>query len=72
MDYMLKASGIVILLFLFYYFFLKNETFFKSIRSYFLIGLLIVIGIPLIEIPVYMEQVASTYSGLDFETLSAA
>ena len=41
MDYLIKASGLVILLFLFYQLFLKNETFFKSIRFYFLIGLII-------------------------------
>lgn len=59
MDYLLKASGIVVILFLFYYTFLRNETFFKSIRSYFLIGLLIVVSIPLVEIPIYIEQVTS-------------
>ena len=59
MDYLLKASGIVVILFLFYYTFLRNETFFKSIRSYFLIGLLIVVSIPLVEIPIYIDQVTS-------------
>ena len=41
MDYLLKASGLVIIFFVFYYLFLRNETFFKSIRIYFLIGLII-------------------------------
>ncbi|VAW27167.1 Regulatory sensor-transducer, BlaR1/MecR1 family / TonB-dependent receptor, partial [hydrothermal vent metagenome] len=49
MEYLLKASGIVVILFLFYYTFLRNETFFNSIRGYFIIGLLIVLIIPLIE-----------------------
>jgi hypothetical protein len=59
MDYLLKASGIVVILFLFYYIFLRNETFFKSIRSFFLAGLIIVVAIPLVEIPIYIEQVTS-------------
>ncbi len=63
MEYLLKSSGIVVILFLFYYLVLKNETFFKSIRSYFLIGLIIVISMPLIEIPIYIER-ATTQLGL--------
>lgn len=70
MDYLLKASGIVIILFLFYYIFLKNETFFKSIRSYFLVGLLIVVSIPLIEIPVYIESIATQLNTLDFQEIT--
>ena len=66
MDYLLKASGLVILLFLFYQLFLKNETFFKSIRSYFLIGLLMVISLPLIEIPIYVEYVANQFNNVEF------
>ncbi len=72
MEYLLKASGIVILLFLFYYIFLRNETFFKSIRSYFLVGLLIVVSIPLIEIPVYIERIATQLNTLDFQEMTTA
>jgi len=70
MVYLLKASGIVIILFLFYDIFLKNETFFKSIRSYFLVGLLIVISIPLIEIPIYVEQVSSQLNLLNYQEIT--
>jgi TonB-dependent SusC/RagA subfamily outer membrane receptor len=66
MEYLLKASGLVILLILFYYLFLKNETFFKSIRSYFLIGLIIVICLPLIEIPVYVENITNQFNTIEF------
>lgn len=70
MDYLLKASGIVIILFLFYTFFLKNETFFKSIRVYFLTGLIVVVLIPLIEIPVYIEAVTKQLSLLNYEEIT--
>jgi bla regulator protein blaR1 len=69
MEYLLKASGIVLLLFLFYIVFLKNETFFKSIRSFFIAGLLIVLTIPLIEIPIYVEAVASQLNLLDYNEI---
>jgi gamma-glutamylcyclotransferase (GGCT)/AIG2-like uncharacterized protein YtfP len=69
MEYLLKASGIVLLLFLFYIVFLKNETFFKSIRSFFIVGLLIVLTIPLIEIPIYVEAVASQLNLLDYKEI---
>ena len=69
MDYLLKASGLVILLFLFYQLFLKNETFFKSIRSYFLIGLILVISLPLLEIPVYVEYVSQQINISAFEEI---
>ncbi len=72
MDYLLKASGIVVILFLFYYIFLRNETYFKSIRSYLLIGLLIVVSIPLVEIPVYIEQVTSQITMENFGEIASA
>ena len=72
MDYLIKASGLVTILFLFYFIFLRNETFFKSIRSYFLIGLVIVLSIPLVEIPVYVEQVASQLESIGYSTENIA
>jgi len=66
MEYLLKASGLVVVLFLFYYLFLKNETFFKSIRSYFLIGLIVVISLPLIEIPVYVDYAVNQLNNVEF------
>lgn len=71
MDYLLKANGIVLMLFFFYYVFLKNETFFKSIRSYFIIGLLIILAIPLIEIPIYVEAVSSQLNLLDYKEITS-
>ena len=70
MDYLLKASGLVIIFFVFYYLFLRNETFFKSIRIYFLIGLIIVVSIPLIQIPVYVEAASKQISNLNFEEIT--
>lgn len=61
MDYFIKANGLVFLLWLFYYAFLRNETFFKSIRVYFLLGLIIIISIPLIEIPIYVEEASTNF-----------
>jgi len=72
MDYLLKASGIVLMLFLFYAVFLKNETFFKSIRTYFILGLLIVLTIPLIEIPIYIEAITSQLNSLDYEEITSS
>ncbi|WP_157972813.1 M56 family metallopeptidase [Aureibaculum luteum] len=59
MDYFLKANGLVILWIVFYYLFLRNETFYNSIRTYFLVGLLFILSIPLIEIPIYIEKTVS-------------
>ncbi|GGK46432.1 MULTISPECIES: M56 family metallopeptidase [Flavobacteriaceae] len=72
MDYLMKASGLVILLFLFYQLFLKNETFFKSIRSYFLIGLIIVITLPLLEIPIYVEYISQQVHLSRFEEMQVS
>lgn len=72
MGYLLKASGLVLILFIFYYVFLKNETFFKSIRSYFIAGLLIVLTIPLIKIPIYVEAVSSQLNLIDYKELTTS
>ncbi|WP_457618496.1 M56 family metallopeptidase [Lutibacter sp.] len=72
MEYLLKANGIVVILLLFYYTFLKNETFFKSIRSYFIVGLLAVLIIPLIEIPIYVKTVISQINLTDFAKISTS
>ena len=69
MEYLLKASGIVVILFLFYELFLKKETFFSSIRAYFIIGLLFVISVPLLEIPVYVKTAATTLNTLSLQEI---
>jgi len=50
MEYLLKSTAILSLFYLFYKIFLQNETFFKSIRVYFLIGFISAIAIPLVVI----------------------
>ena len=70
MDYLFKSSVLVIILVGFYYFFLRNETFFKSIRTYFIVGLFIATLLPLIEIPVYIEAVAQKLEGYYFTEVS--
>jgi len=72
MEYLLKASGIVVILFLFYYVFLKNETFFKSIRSYFISGLLVVLTIPLIEIPMYVKAAISQINYTNYTEITTS
>lgn len=68
MEYLLKASGIIGILFLFYQLFLKKETFFNSIRAYFILGLLITIAFPLIEIPIYIETVTTKLNVTNIQT----
>jgi len=70
MEYLLKASGIVIILLLFYLLFLKDETFFKSIRTYFIFGLASTLLIPLIEIPIFIETAISTINYSNFEIVN--
>ncbi len=71
MEYLLKASGLVIIFISFYYLFLRNETFFKSIRIYFLIGLITIVSIPLIQIPIYIEAASKQISNLNFIEINA-
>ncbi len=71
MDYFLKANGLIALLFIFYYLFLKNETFFNAIRTFFLLGLVIIMAIPLIEIPIYVEKAATILDGFKTQEIIA-
>jgi bla regulator protein blaR1 len=54
MEYLIKSTAILSLFYIFYKLFLQNETFFQSIRSYFLIGVVTAIILPLIIIPEYV------------------
>ena len=54
MEYLIKLTAILSLFYIFYKLFLQNETFFQSIRSYFLIGVLTAIVLPFIIIPEYV------------------
>ncbi len=68
MEFLLKASGLITTLFLFYIVFLKNDTFYKSIRHYFLLGLLCSLAIPFIEIPIYVEQAINNFNTTNIAT----
>lgn len=53
MDYLLKASAVIALFYLCFYFFLKKETFFNHNRWFLLIGLVVALLFPFIVIPIY-------------------
>lgn len=59
MDYLLKASAILAIFYLFYKIVLHKETFFQSNRFFLLGGIIACLTLPLIEIPIYVEQVIS-------------
>lgn len=54
MDYLLKASAVIALFYLCFFFFLKKETFFNHNRWFLLMGLVIALVFPLIVIPIYI------------------
>ncbi|MBF8148334.1 hypothetical protein ITJ86_00400 [Winogradskyella sp. F6397] len=54
MEYLLKASAVIILMYLCFYVFLKKETFFEHNRWFLLTGLLLALVFPLIVIPIYV------------------
>ena len=56
MEYLLKAAAIVTLFLLCYKLFLQKETYFLKNRFYFLAGILCAIILPLLIIPIYIEQ----------------
>ena len=54
MEYFIKFSAILGLFFIFYKLFLEKETFFNSIRAYFIVGIIAALALPLIIIPEYV------------------
>jgi len=62
MEYLLKSSAILALFYIFYQVLLKQETFFQSIRVYFLTGIISSIALPLIVIQKYVELAAFNFS----------
>ena len=54
MEYFIKFSAILGLFFIFYKLFLEKETFFNSIRAYFIVGIITALALPLIIIPEYV------------------
>lgn len=56
MEYLLKASAVIFIFYVFYKIFLQHDTFFQSNRLFLLIGLITAVFIPLFVIPIYIEQ----------------
>jgi beta-lactamase regulating signal transducer with metallopeptidase domain len=56
MEYLIKASAVIILFYLCFSMFLKKETSFQYNRWFLLIGLVIAVVFPLIVIPVYIPM----------------
>jgi bla regulator protein BlaR1 len=54
MDYLLKASAVIALFYLCFYFFLKKETFFNHNRWFLLIGVVVALLFPLVVIPIHI------------------
>jgi len=57
MEYLLKSSAIILIFYLFYKIFLKNDTYFKTIRWFFLAGLVLSLTLPLVTFTKYIEVV---------------
>ena len=57
MEYLLKASAVIVIFYTCYKLFLERETFFESNRWFLLSGLISAIFIPFIVIPIYIEYV---------------
>ena len=56
MEYLLKASAVTVIFYVFYKILLQRDTFFESNRWFLLIGLITSVFIPLFVIPIYVEQ----------------
>jgi len=65
MEYIIKSTAILTIFYTFYKVFLQSETFFQSIRSYFLAGIFSALILPLIFIPKYIQVEPLNLSGLD-------
>ncbi len=62
MEYLLKASAIVTIFYLFYKIALQRETFFEANRLFFIIGILSALLIPLLVIPINIAQTPISFS----------
>ena len=68
MDYLLKASAILLIFYLCYQLFLQRETFFQANRWFLLSGLVFACCIPLVVIPTYVEYTPTQTTGFTFAT----
>ncbi|RLD26852.1 MAG: hypothetical protein DRI75_10855 [Bacteroidetes bacterium] len=75
MEYLIKASAIIVIFYFCYNLFLQRDTFFESNRWFLLLGLIIAFCIPFIVIPIYIEQASTPiqdYIFVDNSTISQA
>ena len=66
MEYLIKSTAILTIFYIFYKIFLQGETFFQSIRSFFLAGIISALVLPLVFIPKYIEVEPLNISGVNF------
>ena len=66
MEYLLKASAVIVIFYAFYKLVLQRETFFQSNRWFLLLGILSATLIPLIVIPIYVEQTPISFQNVVF------
>jgi bla regulator protein blaR1 len=72
MEYLLKASAVIVIFYFCYNLFLQRDTFFKSNRWFLLFGLITAFCIPFIVIPKYIEQNSLSISEFIFTEVSTA
>ncbi|WP_299556519.1 M56 family metallopeptidase [Seonamhaeicola sp.] len=72
MEYLLKASAVVVIFYACYKLFLQRDTFFESNRGFLLTGLVSAFLIPLIVIPVYIERTPVVLDNLIFDNAVVA
>ncbi len=70
MEYLIKASAVVAIFYVFYKLLLQRDTFFQSNRWFLLIGLLVALYIPMIVIPIYIEYTPIDVSHLTFSEVA--
>ncbi|MDG5492589.1 M56 family metallopeptidase [Psychroserpens sp. SPM9] len=66
MDYLLKASAVLLIFYICYQIFLQRDTFFQANRWFLLSGLIIACSVPLVVIPIYIEYTPVEPSGYTF------
>ena len=64
MEYLLKSTFILSLFYVFYILFLREETFFQSIRLYFIGGIITALILPFVTIKKYVITDPNLYAGL--------
>ena len=67
MEYLLKASAVIAVFYMFYKLLLQRDTFFRCNRWFLLVGLLVSLTIPMVVIPIYIEYIPVDVSNFTFE-----